>query len=125
MLAITHVQPLLDAMPDAVVVVDADGNIEQINAQAELLFGYPASELAGRPFAVLLPGKHHQAHAHAREALLEGGGSMCQRLSMSALRSDGTEVPIELAMTRLETAECTRVIATARDVTALREAARA
>jgi PAS domain S-box-containing protein len=124
MLALGAVQPLLDAMPDAVVVIDSDGTIEQINAQAERLFGYSASELEGRPFAVLLPEKHQPAQARAREALLEAG-TMCQRLRMIALRSDATEVPIELAMTRLDTQERTHVIATARDVTTLREAERA
>jgi two-component system cell cycle sensor histidine kinase/response regulator CckA len=121
MLSDSHVQPLLDAMPDAVVIIDADGNIERINAQAELLFGYSAIELGGRPFALLLAEKYQQALAHAREALLGADGVTCQRLSIRALRSDAIEVPIELAMTRLDT----RVIATARDVTALREAERA
>ena len=59
---------LVDAAPDAMVIVDAEGRIELVNAQAEAMFGYERGELLDRPVETLVPPRfrgHHPAHREA------------------------------------------------------------
>ena len=51
-------QSLLDAAPDAMVIVDEDGRISLVNAQVQRMFGYAPAELLGEPVEVLLPADH-------------------------------------------------------------------
>ena len=52
----------LDAAPDAVVIIDGDGVIAQINSQTEELFGYDREELVGRPLEMLMPERYRGSH---------------------------------------------------------------
>ncbi|MFI1566517.1 PAS domain S-box protein [Streptomyces sp. NPDC020490] len=109
---------LLEAAPDAMVIVDDTGTIRLVNAQTEALFGYPRGELLGRPVELLIPQRfraqhtfHRGGYAANRQVRPMGAG-----LDLHGLRRDGTEFPVEISLSPLETAEGLLVSAAVRDV---------
>ncbi|WP_405536133.1 MEKHLA domain-containing protein [Streptomyces sp. NBC_00075] len=109
---------LLEAAPDAMVIVDDTGTIRLVNAQTETLFGYRREELLGHPVEILIPGRfraHHASHrdgyATTRQVRPMGAG-----LELHGLRKDGTEFPVEISLSPLETADGLLVSAAVRDV---------
>ncbi|MFF5142969.1 PAS domain S-box protein [Streptomyces sp. NPDC013157] len=109
---------LLEAAPDAMVIVDDTGTIRLVNAQTEALFGYGREELLDRPVELLMPHRfrgHHTVHrdgyAANRQVRPMGAG-----LDLHGLRKDGTEFPVEISLSPLETADGLLVSAAVRDV---------
>ena len=109
---------LLEAAPDAMVIVDDTGTIKLVNAQTEALFGYRRDELLGRPVELLVPKRfqtHHTRHrdsyATTRQVRPMGAG-----LELHGLRKDGSEFPVEISLSPLETADGLLVSAAVRDV---------
>ncbi|HEY0886075.1 MAG TPA: PAS domain S-box protein, partial [Ramlibacter sp.] len=91
----------VEAAFDAVVGMDSEGAIVEFNAAAERVFGYRRKDVLGRPLAeVLLPRRHHDAYQREMASLRDGaGGSVPGRLVQTImLRADGTEIPVEVAM---------------------------
>jgi PAS domain S-box-containing protein len=109
---------LLQAAPDAMVIVDARGRIVRVNAEAERLFGYDRQELVGQEVETLVPLDRRDAHRPQREQYSRHPDRrpMGRALDLKARRKDGTEVPVEISLSPLETGEGTRVIATVRDI---------
>jgi len=112
-------QDLLESAPDAIVIVDINGRIQLVNAQAEKLFGYSRSEMAGQPVEMLMPGRFHASHVKHREGYSKSphARAMGVGLELYGRRSDGAEFPIEISLAPLETAEGTLVSSAIRDVT--------
>lgn len=109
---------MVDASPDGLVMVDENGLIELVNHQTEVLFGYDRGELLGRPVEVLLPEELQAVHrAHrtryrgAPEARAMGSG-----LDLLGRRRDGSEFPVEISLSPLDTDQGPRVIAAVRDI---------
>ncbi len=110
---------LLESAPDAMIVVDAKGSIVLINGEAERLFGYRREELLGQSVDILVPMDRREAHAGHRERYMEHAvrRPMGRGLELAGTRKDGTEVPVEISLSPLDTTEGPRVIATVRDIT--------
>ena len=110
---------LLEAAPDAMVIVDDTGAIRLVNAQTEALFGYRREELLGRPVELLVPGRFRGFHTRHREGYVSNGQvrPMGAGLDLHGLRKDGTEFPVEISLSPLETADGLLISAAVRDVT--------
>jgi PAS domain S-box-containing protein len=117
----TCFQSLLDALPDAVLVVNQLGKIVVANAQAEKIFGYCRKELLGRFVESLIPPKFRDRHALDREQYLRDPHvrPMGIGLELFAQRSNGTDFPVEINLSPITTEAGTFVISSIRDATAL------
>ena len=115
---------LLEAAPDAMVVVNQRGEIVLLNLQAEKQFGYHRDELVGQKVKNIIP------EGFAERLVADGTRSAAEALAQQigtgieliARRKDGTEFPIELMLSPLESAEGTLVTAAIRDISVRRAA---
>jgi PAS domain S-box-containing protein len=115
---------ILDATPDAVVVVGLDGEVLHANVRATELFGYGLDELIGGPLERLMPAAirdRHRAH-RASYTAAPTSRSMAAGQDLHALHRSGTEVPVDIALEPLEIDGRTAVAAFVRDATARRRA---
>jgi sigma-B regulation protein RsbU (phosphoserine phosphatase) len=110
---------LLEAAPDAVLVIDRDGRVELMNAQAERLSGYARTELLGRPVEVLMPVATRAAHVRHRRGFFERPATrpIGSGRDLALRRKDGSEVPVEIALAARGSQGSACAIAAARDVT--------
>ena len=110
---------LLEAAPDAIVGVAADGRITLVNAQAERLFGWPRNELLGQPIEALVPDSARAGHPVKRDRYFADPRPrpMGSGQPLRARRKDGTEFPAEISLSALETEDGLIVSAAIRDVT--------
>jgi len=109
---------LLEAAPDAIVVVDQSAAIVLVNAQAERLFGYPRAELIGQPAQILVSENYRTQHSHQHSRFLAAPPERpaIAGLDLFGLRKDGTEFPIEIRLSPLDTKEGVLVSSAIRDI---------
>jgi PAS domain S-box-containing protein len=109
---------LLEAAPDAVIIVDREGKIVLVNQQTEQMFGYARSDLLGRPIEFLVPERFHVAHIAHRLAYLSEPRPrrMGTVPGLAGRRMNATEFPIDISLSTLETDQGTHVIAFVRDL---------
>ncbi len=110
---------MLDAAPDATLVVREDGIIEHANQRCYALLGYQPEDLMGKPVEVLIPAGLRASHAahRARYAAAPAVRSMGEGLELLALRADGVSIPVEISLGPVKTTRQRWVCAAIRDVT--------
>jgi PAS domain S-box-containing protein len=106
-LAETKLRWMLEVAPDAILGVDASGSVELVNAQCERLFGYGRDELIGRPVRTLIPDGLRPVDA----------GQIGAGTELVTLHKDGTEIPVEISLSALETPNGRLTMAALRDIT--------
>ena len=110
---------LFDSSPNAVLVVDAAGKITQANPQVERFFGYTVSELLGNPVELLIPERFRQAHPAHRGHFNDQPRMrpMGAGLELYGLRKDGTEFPVDIMLSPIDTPEGPVVLTVIQDIT--------
>jgi PAS domain S-box-containing protein len=118
---------LLEAAPDAMVVVNQSGEIVLLNVQAEKQFGYRRDELVGQKVKNIIP------EGFAERLVADGTRTAAEALAqqigtgteLRGRRKDGSEFPIEIMLSPLDSAEGIQVTAAIRDVTTRKTAEKA
>jgi two-component system, sensor histidine kinase len=123
MLSADLVPQILDSAPDAILVVDRTGTIVFANRQVSALLGYTHSQVVGSSIEQLLPERLRGQHLTHRQRYFEHARlrPMGIGLDLSARRSDGSEVPVEISLSPIEGADGPLVAAAIRDVTERRQ----
>ncbi len=108
---------LLESAPDAIVIVDAKGKIALVNTQTEKLFGYGREELLGQPVEVLVPEPMRAKHVQQRNGYLAKPvvRPMGLGLNLHGVRKDGSQFPVEISLSPLESEEGLLVSGAIRD----------
>jgi diguanylate cyclase (GGDEF)-like protein/PAS domain S-box-containing protein len=109
---------LLESAADGIIIVNTEQQIIMVNEQIEKMFGYDRAELLGRPVEILIParfaGHREQGRAYLRHPERR---PMDQMQDIRALCKDGSELPVEISLSPLETPEGLIVSAVVRDIT--------
>ena len=110
---------LLDAAPDAVIVIDASGRILLVNQQTERMFGHTREELIGQPIEVLMPARFRGGHVAHRMRFTSAPTVRPMGIGMElfGLRRDGAEISIEISLSPMTTTSGMLVLAGMRDIT--------
>jgi diguanylate cyclase (GGDEF)-like protein/PAS domain S-box-containing protein len=110
---------LLEAAPDAIVVVNPSGTIVLVNTQAERLFGYRRDELIGQPTEILVPQRFRGQHSEHHSRFLAPGleRPLLAGLELFGLHKDGSEFPVEIRLSPLDTKQGILVCSAIRDIT--------
>jgi PAS domain S-box-containing protein len=103
---------VVESAPNAMVIVGSTGLIEMVNAQTEGIFGYSRDELLGKPIEMLVPERHRGNHSALRTSFFVGPVSrpMGAGRDLHGLRKDGSEFPVEIGLSPIETDEGTMVL---------------
>ncbi len=109
---------LMEMAPDALVIVNQQGNIQMVNAQAERLFGYEKQSLLNERLEILIPERFRAAHPKHRDGFFHKPKfrPMGRGLELWGVKKDGTEFPIEISLGPIETEDGVLVSAAIRDI---------
>jgi len=110
-------QAVFDASPDGIVVVDGRGRISAANPQALRMLGYTLDELLGQPVEMVVPPDVRGRHVALRDGFMERPASrpMGADMELKAVRKDGRELPVRVALRSVGTGDDRSVIAVIRD----------
>ncbi len=115
---------LLESAPDAMVIVNSHGHIEFVNAQTERLFGYDRREILGQNVGELVPERLRPKHHHHTKGYMRDAKARPMGIGRELFgrRRDGTEFPIEISLSPLESDGGLLVSAVIRDITERKQA---
>ena len=121
------IRTLLESLAEGVVIIDKTGTILLVNARAERMFGYSKTEMIGKHHDIILPWRFHQIHVqHMRDYFREPKiRPMGMGLDLLGLRSDGREIPVEISLSYIETADNFFIVSFISDITFRKQAEQA
>lgn len=110
--------------PDAVIVSNREGHILDANSQTQHLFGYTRNELVDQPIEILIPERFRREHPAHRSSYVAAPHTrpMGANLELYGLRKDGTEFPVDIMLSSVDTPNGTVVLSVIRDITVRRRA---
>jgi PAS domain S-box-containing protein len=122
----TLFRSLLESAPDAMVIVDSGGIITLINSQTEKMFGYEREALLGQPVERLVPAVLKERHQHHRAQFSRNPHvrPMGSGMELFAVRRDGSEFPVEISLSPIDTGREVLMSAAIRDITERKKAER-
>lgn len=114
-----RIRQIVEVSPSAIVMMDVDGVIKLVNAQARSVFGYPGNELVGHTIEMLVPDWEVAAQSNGRlqHTSVEQARDGVAGHELIGRRKDGSEVPIEFSLSPMETSEGTFILASIIDIT--------
>jgi len=109
---------VVESASNPMIMIRATGQIEMVNAQAELVFGYSRTELLGQPIEMLVPERFRNHHPGLRNSFFNDPHSRPMRAGsdLYGLRKDGSEFPIEIGLNPIETEDGTMVLSSIVDI---------
>jgi PAS domain S-box-containing protein len=109
---------VVESAPNAMVMINAAGGIEMVNAQAQHVFGYSREELLGQPVEMLVPERFRRHHPRLRASFFGDPQSrpMGAGRDLYGLKKDGSEFPVEIGLNPLETEEGPMVLSAIVDI---------
>ncbi len=115
---------VVEAAPNAMVMIDRTGKIAMVNTQAERVFGYARAELVGQPVEMLVPERFRSRHPELRQTFFTDARPrpMGAGRDLYGLKKDGGEFPVEIGLNPIETDEGTMVLSAIVDITARKAA---
>ncbi|MCZ7402507.1 MAG: PAS domain-containing protein [Candidatus Methanoperedens sp.] len=116
-------QMLIDGTPDAIIAIERNSNILLINSKTEKLFGYNRLELLGRPYDILIPMRYRKKHVEYCMSYFENPSTKIMALHLSSVAKckDGSEFPVEINMSPVETDEGIIAVIDIRDISEKKE----
>ncbi|UCC88673.1 MAG: PAS domain S-box protein [Anaerolineales bacterium] len=123
----TMVRTVLEALAEALIVVDGDGLIVFVNRRMEEMFGYHRDEVVGQPLSLFLPDQVAEIHAQHLSGYFRKPRMrpMGQRLELIGKRKDGTSLPVDISLSPLDTEAGPLALAFITDVTLRKQTERA
>ncbi len=111
-------EKLFEFSPDAIIVTDSEGRITSLNAQVERMFGFSREELMGQPVEILIPERFRNKHPQRRESYRAQATlrPMGAGLELFGRRKDGSEFPVDIMLSPVETEEGKVVLSVIRDI---------
>ncbi|MGE3978540.1 MAG: PAS domain S-box protein [Nitrospira sp.] len=115
---------VVKSAPNGILLVDSRGRIVLVNGQIERQFGFRRKELIGHPVERLVPGRFRRNHVDLREAYQEApeARAMGRGRDLYGLRKDGSELPLEIGLSPIETISGAMVLASVVDITERKQA---
>lgn len=109
---------VVESAPNGIIMVDGEGRIALVNAQTERMFGVPRATLIGNPVEVLIPERYRAAHNSSRAGYFAAPEARAMGIGrdLYALRRDGSEFPVEIGLSPIETAQGTMILAAIVDI---------
>jgi PAS domain S-box-containing protein len=109
---------VVESAPNGIVMVDTSGGIVLVNSQLEKYFGYRRSELLGQPVEMLIPERLRSRHNDYRNRFLDEHRARAMGLgrNLFGLRKDGSEFPVEIGLSPMETDNETHILASIVDI---------
>ena len=113
-------EALFESSPEAMLAIDGEGRIVRVNFQVERLFEYRRSELLGQPVETLIPG--HFRRAHPKQSPDHRARLMPKNMEMRARRKNGSEFPVEIGLSLMQTETGNLLLSVVRDITLRKQA---
>lgn len=119
-----RIQALVDAMPDALIIIDSKGLIDLANVPTQRMFGYSPGELVGQPVDVLVPERQRAIHQTMQMRFREHPKArpMGSGFDLRGRRKDGSVFPVDISLSPMRSAAGVSVVAAIRDMTEQKEA---
>ncbi|WP_411895737.1 PAS domain S-box protein [Winogradskyella sp. A2] len=114
---------LLETVSEAVIIVNQNQKIMEVNRSAEVIFGYDSSEIKGKPLNILLPSNYHDSHKALFKKFIEQNGQkkMAKSMDVYGLNKLGDIIPIEVQLNPFKIYDKTYVMALIKDVSRQKE----